>query len=166
MTAPLPSSPVTETLLPCPFCGCTDLAVANTGAAWVKCQSCEAEGPPECTDEDATRLWNRRFDFAQRPAHRIDDHMTRARLLVENHIEAFGMVPHPDLIKDAIADMSQQSFDLGFRAAGGSVSDTSTHQSAPVELAPQNTAERMPSSDAASAGADTCSDSSPIQGGK
>jgi hypothetical protein len=63
---------------------------------------------------------------AQTPAHRIDDHMTRARRLVENHIEAFGMVPHPDLIKDAIADMSQQSFDLGFRAAGGSVSDTST----------------------------------------
>lgn len=63
---------------------------------------------------------------AQRSPRRVDDHMMRARRLVENHIEAFGMVPHPDLIKDAIADMSQQSFDLGFRAAGGSVSLPST----------------------------------------
>lgn len=51
---------------------------------------------------------------------RLDDHMTRARRLVENHIEAYGMVPHPDRIKEAIAEQSQDSFDLGFRAAGGS----------------------------------------------
>jgi hypothetical protein len=50
---------------------------------------------------------------------KIDDHMTRARRLVENHIEAYGMVPHPDRIKEAIAEQSQESFDLGFRAAGG-----------------------------------------------
>jgi hypothetical protein len=49
----------------------------------------------------------------------IDDHMTRARRLVEDHISAYGMVPHPDRIKEAIAEQSQQSFDLGFRAAGG-----------------------------------------------
>ena len=52
----------------------------------------------------------------------IEDHMTRARALVERHIENYGMVPHPDRIKEAIAELSQQSFDLGFRAAGGTIS--------------------------------------------
>ena len=61
------TSPESSTLKPCPFCGCADLAMADTGASWVVCKSCEAEGPPECSDEDATRLWNRRFDFAQTP---------------------------------------------------------------------------------------------------
>jgi hypothetical protein len=54
-----------------------------------------------------------------RAPRRADDHMTRARRLVEDHIEAYGMVPHPDRIKEAIAKQSQESFDLGFRAAGG-----------------------------------------------
>jgi len=54
-----------ETLLPCPFCGCSVPTIANTGACWVVCQSCEAEGPPEDTEEAAADAWNaRKSDLA------------------------------------------------------------------------------------------------------
>lgn len=41
-------------------------------------------------------------DFASIPEPQ-DGSMRRARQLVEDHIEAYGMVPHPDRIKEAIA---------------------------------------------------------------
>lgn len=41
-------------------------------------------------------------DFATLPMP-VNGPMRRARHLVEAHIEAYGMVPHPDRIKDAIA---------------------------------------------------------------
>lgn len=41
-------------------------------------------------------------DFASIP-DRVDGPMLRARRLVEDHISHYGMVPHPDRIKEAIA---------------------------------------------------------------
>lgn len=41
-------------------------------------------------------------DFASMPEP-INGPMRRARRLVEKHIESYGMVPHPDKIKEAIA---------------------------------------------------------------
>lgn len=43
----------------------------------------------------------RDFDAMPEP---IDGPMRRARKLVEDHIADFGMVPHPDKLKDAIAE--------------------------------------------------------------
>jgi hypothetical protein len=76
----------------------------------------------------------------QAAPRRVDDHMTRARRLVEDHIEAYGMVPHPDRIKDAIAKQSQESFDLGFQAAGGTGPAPTPPQAAwqPIETAPKD----------------------------
>lgn len=41
-------------------------------------------------------------DFATLPDP-VNGHMRRARALVEAHISEYGMVPHPDKIKEAIA---------------------------------------------------------------
>lgn len=41
-------------------------------------------------------------DFARIPDP-VDGPMRRARALVEDHIATYGMVPHPDRIKEAIA---------------------------------------------------------------
>lgn len=47
-------------LLPCPFCGVSDAHVACTGASWVVCDGCEAEGPAECEEQEAIDKWNTR----------------------------------------------------------------------------------------------------------
>lgn len=59
-------------LKPCPFCGSSDLHVADTGVCWVSCNSCQAEGPVSAapigggTDEtgEAREAWNRRSGAA------------------------------------------------------------------------------------------------------
>lgn len=60
------TSPDSATLKPCPFCGSTDIMegvyyaegeAKKRGA--VRCAGCGVRGP--------TAVWNRRFDFAQRP---------------------------------------------------------------------------------------------------
>lgn len=58
-------------ILPCPFCGATDIREErsnNTNSPyyysyWMRCQKCKAEGPPNSKSlqvGDAIRLWNRR----------------------------------------------------------------------------------------------------------
>ena len=76
---------MTDRLLPCPFCGSSDLELYEDT---VRCIDCSALGP-EATDPDqATALWN--------AANRGNDHAQRLvsanrKLLVEiNDIKRFG----------------------------------------------------------------------------
>ena len=51
-------------LLPCPFCGSTEVAVSHTvqGACWVVCETaaCGAIGPTKLTPAEAASAWNTR----------------------------------------------------------------------------------------------------------
>jgi Lar family restriction alleviation protein len=51
-------------LLPCPFCGSTEVSVSHTvqGACWVVCETaaCGAIGPTQLTPAEAVSAWNRR----------------------------------------------------------------------------------------------------------
>ena len=53
-----------STLLPCPFCGSTEVAVSHTvqGACWVVCETvaCGAIGPTQPTPAEAASAWNTR----------------------------------------------------------------------------------------------------------
>lgn len=65
------SSPGSEALLPCPFCGKADVGFGRTGQKWqtVACNECGAEGP--CTEIDRDLIiekWNTRAGPAQSPA--------------------------------------------------------------------------------------------------
>lgn len=52
-------------LLPCPFCGSTNVAMTLSAAYWVRCLECEAEGPPhEDAEAEAAAAWNLRSDRA------------------------------------------------------------------------------------------------------
>jgi Lar family restriction alleviation protein len=51
---------MTEELKTCPFCGGTDIMSFDTGAHWVSCQTCGAEGPVVDDREDAVAKWNER----------------------------------------------------------------------------------------------------------
>ena len=53
----------TPDLLPCPFCGSTDVGVGRidyTRNKSVVCSGCGAEGPPSTMNGKAILLWNRR----------------------------------------------------------------------------------------------------------
>ena len=54
-----------STLLPCPFCGNTDVAVNHTvqGSCWVVCETaaCGAIGPTKPTPAEAASAWNTRL---------------------------------------------------------------------------------------------------------
>lgn len=71
-----------EKLMPCPFCGSSDVILANTHTAsyWVECQSCEAnakgisyqgnhvDAPRECYEmaaRSAIEKWNMRYMFVE-----------------------------------------------------------------------------------------------------
>jgi len=51
-------------LLPCPFCGSTEVSVSHTvqGACWVVCdtEACSAIGPTKPTPAEAASAWNTR----------------------------------------------------------------------------------------------------------
>ena len=51
-------------LLPCPFCGSTEVAVSHTvqGSCWVVCETeaCGATGPTQPTPAEAASAWNTR----------------------------------------------------------------------------------------------------------
>lgn len=48
-------------LLPCPFCGSSNVAMTLSTAYWVCCLECEADGPPhEDAEAEAVAAWNRR----------------------------------------------------------------------------------------------------------
>src|SRR5690242_10497716 len=53
-----------STLLPCPFCGNTEVAVSHTvqGSCWVVCETaaCGAIGPTKPTPAEAVSAWNTR----------------------------------------------------------------------------------------------------------
>ena len=53
-----------STLLPCPYCGSTEVAVSHTvqGACWVVCETatCGAIGPTQPTPAEAAAAWNTR----------------------------------------------------------------------------------------------------------
>jgi Lar family restriction alleviation protein len=53
-----------STLLPCPFCGGTEVAVSHTiqGSCWVVCETaaCSAIGPTKPTPAEAASAWNTR----------------------------------------------------------------------------------------------------------
>ncbi|MUO84803.1 Lar family restriction alleviation protein [Agrobacterium vitis] len=51
---------MTDTLLPCPFCGSTELTIAANQFSWVACAFCAAEGPQVVSISEATKTWNRR----------------------------------------------------------------------------------------------------------
>ena len=51
-------------LLPCPFCGGAVDYVAQTTVAWVRCDSCHAEGPSAPTQDQAKDAWNGRASGA------------------------------------------------------------------------------------------------------
>src|SRR5215470_1896008 len=52
-------------LLPCPFCGSTEVSVSHTvqGSCWVVCESvaCGAIGPTKPTPAEAASAWNTRI---------------------------------------------------------------------------------------------------------
>lgn len=48
-------------LLPCPFCGSSDLECLNDGYnCTIACLDCHAEGPPMPTEPVAAAAWNQR----------------------------------------------------------------------------------------------------------
>jgi Lar family restriction alleviation protein len=48
-------------LLPCPFCGDTDVTVLESDACWFGyCNGCLARGPREIDREHAGEIWNAR----------------------------------------------------------------------------------------------------------
>lgn len=50
-----------DKLRECPFCGHTQLAIADGGIlCWVVCRHCHAEGPVARNHDDAINYWNRR----------------------------------------------------------------------------------------------------------
>lgn len=59
---------MTDHLLPCPFCGSTNLRYVFTGSqGYIECNECGTEGPcderaadPRCDIEAAQAAWNRR----------------------------------------------------------------------------------------------------------
>ncbi|NSY12426.1 Lar family restriction alleviation protein [Agrobacterium vitis] len=55
---------MTDTLLPCPFCGSTELTIAANQFSWVACAFCAAEGPQVVSISEATKTWNRRAMIA------------------------------------------------------------------------------------------------------
>lgn len=60
---------MTYKLLPCPFCGGSDVHLRQHPPAqmsWVSCVSCGLEAPSETgvTDEEAVTYWNRRTPSA------------------------------------------------------------------------------------------------------
>ncbi len=57
------SSPGSETLLPCPFCGArarTDLLPHSGGPGWVQCSECECDQHMSNTLDEAVARWNHR----------------------------------------------------------------------------------------------------------
>lgn len=81
-------------------------------------------GDPKPLDEYRVVLTGEERDWlvamADAKAARIDDHTTRARRMMKDHV-SLGVVLHQDRMMEDIAVLSQQSFDLGFRAAGGEI---------------------------------------------
>lgn len=54
-------------LLPCPFCGSTNLAKSP----WIECDNCGAMGPSPRDCDNYPGGWNRRATLAQQPAHAV-----------------------------------------------------------------------------------------------
>lgn len=54
---------MTEQLKPCPFCGAVapSMSVGETGANFVKCNTCGASGGGYCGASGARTFWNSRF---------------------------------------------------------------------------------------------------------
>jgi Lar family restriction alleviation protein len=54
-----------STLLPCPFCGSTEVSLSHTvqGSCWVVCdtEACGAIGPTKSTPAEAASAWNTRL---------------------------------------------------------------------------------------------------------
>lgn len=55
----------TPDLLPCPFCGASDVLVDDDPAfATIYCENCGAKGAPSLDHNEAAEAWNRRSDRA------------------------------------------------------------------------------------------------------
>jgi len=52
-------------LLPCPFCGSSNVRIENSGVYVVRCVDCDTDGPISDSLDGAAALWNRRVDKAQ-----------------------------------------------------------------------------------------------------
>lgn len=48
------------TLLPCPFCGKEATHDTDGELCWIRCMTCDSEGPVTETDEQAAESWNTR----------------------------------------------------------------------------------------------------------
>ena len=71
----MPSDQEVEALLPCPFCGCTDISLDNDGDyEWLKCDRCGAVGgvdpAPEHEGHSIQWHWNRRPHTGETAASR------------------------------------------------------------------------------------------------
>ena len=53
---------MTEELLPCPFCGSTELGIEYRYHIWVRCkeEACVSDGPMRLNKLDAIKAWNQR----------------------------------------------------------------------------------------------------------
>ena len=86
-------SKITPEMLPCPFCGSSDVRLRHHQAAqmsWVSCVSCGLEAPSETgvTDDEAAAYWNRRAALSSVEAEAVAVADSMLRLSVAAVLEA------------------------------------------------------------------------------
>ena len=90
-------------LLPCPFCGGSDIRVNGSRSSFVQCGGCGAESRAEDDDRAAIAAWNRRADDWQ-PSW--GDLVAEAQKIVEDKTVFRRFIDGPPLSNDVAVWMA------------------------------------------------------------